>query len=111
VLAGKRIPLESAKEDFMRRDCSNQEINEIQLLFEVVDGKKVSLIGEFNNWNPDVDPMQRDENETWMKAKMLPPGNIEYKFWVDGEWMEDPDNLRACPNCFGTQNNVVKVIL
>jgi len=95
----------------MRRDCSNQEINEIQLLFEVVDGKKVSLIGEFNNWDPDVDPMQIDENETWTKAKMLPPGNIEYKFWVDGEWMEDPDNLRACPNCFGTQNNVVKVIL
>ena len=28
----------------MRRDCSNQEINEIQLLFEVVDGKKVSLL-------------------------------------------------------------------
>jgi hypothetical protein len=54
--------------------------------------------------------MQRDENETWTKSKMFSPGNIEYKFWVDGEWMEDPENSRACPNCFGTQNNAVQVI-
>jgi len=73
--------------------------------------KNVSLVGEFNNWNPAADPMQKDENEIWTKAKMLSPGNIEYKFWVDGQWMQDPENLWAAPNCFGTLNSVAKVIL
>jgi 1,4-alpha-glucan branching enzyme len=95
----------------MRKDNSKQKTKKIQFSVKAADAKKVSLVGEFNNWNPDADPMQRDENDTWTKAKMLSPGNIEYKFWVDGEWMQDPENLRACPNRFGTQNNVAKVIL
>jgi 1,4-alpha-glucan branching enzyme len=95
----------------MRKNSSKQKNKEIQFSLGGVGAKKVSLVGEFNNWNPDADPMQRDENGTWTKVKLLPPGSIEYKFWVDGEWMQDPENLRACPNCFGTQNNVVKVIL
>jgi 1,4-alpha-glucan branching enzyme len=82
----------------------------IQFSLETVEAEKVSLVGEFNNWNPVADPMQIDENGKWTKAKMLSPGNIEYKFWVDGKWMIDPENLRACPNCFGSQNSVVKVI-
>ena len=95
----------------MRENSSKKKTKKIQFSLEAVEAKKVSLVGEFNNWNPDADPMQRDENETWTKAKMLPPGNIEYKFWVDGEWMQDPENLRVCPNCFGTHNNIAKVIL
>jgi hypothetical protein len=54
--------------------------------------------------------MQKDGNGKWIKAKMLLPGNLEYKFWVDGQWIEDPENLRVCTNCFGTQNNIVKVV-
>jgi hypothetical protein len=42
---------------------------------------------------------------------MLSPGNKAYKFRVNGEWVQDPENLRVCPNCFGIQNNVVKVNL
>ncbi len=95
----------------MRKDSSIQEAKEIRFSLLAIEAKKVSLVGEFNNWNPDADPMQSDDYGTWTKIKMLSPGNIEYKFWVDGEWMQDPVNLRACPNCFGTQNSVVKVIL
>ena len=95
----------------MQKKSSKQKTKKNQFSLIAVNAMKVSLVGEFNNWNPDADPMQRDENKTWTKAKMLSPGNIEYKFWVDGEWMQYPENLRACPNCFGTQNNVVKVIL
>ena len=94
----------------MRKNVSNQNTKKIQFVIEAVDAKKVSLVGEFNNWNPDADPMLMDKNGKWTKTKMLSPGNIEYKFWVDGQWIPDPDNMRTCPNCFGTRNNVVKVI-
>jgi len=95
----------------MRKNSSKQKTKKIQFSLEAGDAGKVSLVGEFNNWDPDADPMQRVGNGTWTKAKMLSPGNIEYKFWVDGQWIQDPENLRTCPNCFGTRNNVVKVIL
>jgi len=95
----------------MQKISTKKNTKKIQFSLKAVDAEKVSLVGEFNNWNPDADPMQKDENETWTKTKMLPLGSMEYKFVVDGEWMQDPENLRTCPNCFGTQNNVVKVIV
>jgi len=95
----------------LQKKSSKQKTKEIQFSLKAVEAKNVSLVGEFNNWNPDIDPMQKNENGRWTKIKMLSPGNMEYKFWVDGQWIQDPDNLRTCPNCFGTQNNVVKVIL
>jgi 1,4-alpha-glucan branching enzyme len=94
----------------MRENSSKKKTKKIRFSLEAVEAKKVSLVGEFNNWNPDADPMQRDENGIWTKAKMLSPGNLEYKFFVDGEWIQDPENLRTCPNCFGSLNSVVKVI-
>jgi 1,4-alpha-glucan branching enzyme len=94
----------------LQKNSSKQKTKKIRFSLEAGGAKKVSLVGEFNNWNPEADPMQIDVNGTWTKTKMLLPGNMEYKFWVDGEWMQDPENLRVCPNCFGTQNNIVKVI-
>lgn len=73
------------------------------------DAKEVILTGDFNNWSPKKDPMQRDENGTWKKAVMLPPGSYEYKFLVDGQWKEDPQNDQMCPNCFGTYNNILNL--
>jgi 1,4-alpha-glucan branching enzyme len=93
----------------MRENSSKKKTKKIRFSLKAVDAKKVSLVGEFNNWNPDADPMQRDETGTWTKAKMLSTGNMEYKFFVDGEWIQDPENLRTCPNRFGTRNNIVKI--
>jgi 1,4-alpha-glucan branching enzyme len=95
----------------MRKIGLKQKTKAIQFSLDAGEAKKVSLVGEFNQWNPDADPMKRDGKGTWTKTKMLSSGNIEYKFWVDGRWIQDPENLRVCPNCFGTQNNIVKVIL
>jgi hypothetical protein len=29
---------------------------------------------------------------------------------VDGEWYNDPGNTLKCPNCFGSENNVIEVL-
>jgi 5'-AMP-activated protein kinase regulatory beta subunit len=63
-------------------------------------------MGDFNNWNPKKHPMKKDDNGKWAKAVILPPGQYEYKFLVDGQWKEDPQNDRICPNNFGTYNNI-----
>ncbi len=76
---------------------------------EAIEAENVILMGDFNNWNPEKHPMKKDENGMWIKALILHPGNYEYKFMVDGQWIEDPQNDRLCPNCFGTYNNVLNL--
>ena len=78
----------------------------ITFSFESSDAKEVILMGDFNNWNPKKHPMKKDDNGKWTKAVLLPPGQYEYKFMVDGQWKEDPQNDRICSNKFGSYNTV-----
>jgi len=87
----------------------NIKRQKITFSFESSDAKKVILMGDFNNWNPKKHPMKKDDNGEWTKAVILPPGQYEYKFLVDGLWKEDPRNNRICPNKFGTYNNVLNL--
>ena len=78
----------------------------IMFSFESSNAKEVILMGDFNNWNPKKHPMKKDDNGKWTKALILPPGEYEYKFLVDGQWKQDPQNNRICLNNFGSYNNV-----
>jgi 1,4-alpha-glucan branching enzyme len=78
----------------------------ITFSFESSDAKEVRLMGDFNNWNPKKHPMTKDDNGKWTRAVILSPGKYEYKFLVDGQWKQDPQNDRICPNNFGSYNNV-----
>ncbi|MDP2645035.1 MAG: isoamylase early set domain-containing protein [Desulfobacterales bacterium] len=79
----------------------------VSFSFESADAGEVFLMGDFNNWNPKTHPMKREGNGIWDQSLMIPPGKYEYKFMVDGCWMEDPCNDQRCPNCFGTYNSVI----
>lgn len=70
------------------------------------DAKEVILMGDFNKWNPKKHPMKNDGNGMWKKSVMLFPGSYEYKFLIDGQWREDPQNNHKTVNCYGTFNSV-----
>ena len=76
---------------------------------EAPDANQVLLGGDFNQWNENAHPMKKDESGVWKKALMLEPGRYEYKFLVDGQWRNDPNNDQTCANCFGTHNNVLVI--
>ena len=73
------------------------------------DAKEVLLIGDFNQWDPKKHPMKKNNDGLWQKHLFLYTGTYEYKFKVDGEWKNDPENLLLCPNSFGTMNNFIVV--
>ena len=79
----------------------------VTFLFDAAAAGEVILMGDFNNWNPKKHAMKNDGHGKWNKTVMLAPGRYEYKFFVDGEWKEDPRNSQTCSNCFGTQNSVL----
>jgi 1,4-alpha-glucan branching enzyme len=81
----------------------------VEFTVEMPQAREVVLTGDFNQWNPKSHPMRRDENGVWRKTVMIHPGRYEYRFCADGEWISDPVNREVCPNCFGTENNVIEI--
>ena len=70
--------------------------------------KRVSVAGSFNNWDTTQLSAKKDTKGNWAVKVNLKPGKYEYKFFVDGSWINDPA-VSAVYNSFGTQNSVVEV--
>jgi 5'-AMP-activated protein kinase regulatory beta subunit len=81
----------------------------ITFKFQSDDAREVFLLGDFNNWNPKPGLMKKGADGWWEKTVFLNPGSYEYKFKVDGEWINDPENPLTCGNTFGTKNNFVHI--
>jgi 1,4-alpha-glucan branching enzyme len=81
----------------------------IKFLLDLPQAHTVSLVGDFNRWKDGVHPMKRNRNGIWEKIVMLTPGSYEYKFFVEGRWLNDPGNNQSCTNSFGTLNNIINV--
>lgn len=71
--------------------------------------QEVSIAGSFNDWHPSVTPMIRLSDGQWAKELSLAPGRYEYRFVVDGEWVDDPAATELIPNPFGSANAVLEV--
>jgi hypothetical protein len=56
--------------------------------------KRVALAGNFNDWQPENTYMRKTD-QGWELAYALGPGNYQYKFIVDGNWMTDPARPEA----------------
>jgi 1,4-alpha-glucan branching enzyme len=54
------------------------------------DGKQVSVIGDFNGWNPAANPMKRQPDGAWTAQVNLSHGHHQYLFSVDGQAYLDP---------------------
>ena len=74
------------------------------------EANSVKIGGSFNNWNPsDEFRMKRDEYGTWTKKISLRPGTYQYRFIVDGEWVEDHNNSNYIHNAYGGHNSVLEI--
>ncbi len=67
----------------------------------------VLLSGDFTDWEAQARRMRRVRrgSRTFATSVPLDPGTYEYKFLIDGQWVEDPKAERVA-NCFGTMNSV-----
>ena len=52
--------------------------------------KQVTLIGDFNGWQPLSHPMKRQPDGAWMIQVQLHHGHHQYLFCVDGQAQLDP---------------------
>ncbi|HMV10646.1 MAG TPA: glycogen-binding domain-containing protein [Cyclobacteriaceae bacterium] len=69
--------------------------------------RRVILAGEFNNWNEQELAMNKTATG-WELPYVLAPGNYQYKFIVDGQWMTDPANPHLA-SLHGHTNSVISI--
>jgi 1,4-alpha-glucan branching enzyme len=69
----------------------------------------VFIAGTFNHWNPEAKTLHPDHQGHWWKETVLAPGTYEYRFIVDGQWIEDPQAHETVPNPFGGRNSLLHV--
>ena len=95
----------------MSKQKQNQKTHRRRITFklEASEAKEAILVGDFNSWDAKKHKMKRNDKGSWTKIVTLAPGRYEYKFLVDGEWQNDPDNDQIVPNSFGTLNNILRV--
>ncbi len=70
-------------------------------------GFDVSIAGSFNKWEPKG--MTKGEDGLFRITLKLAPGTYQYKFLIDTEWREDPQNPRKVPNEYGGYNSILDV--
>lgn len=70
--------------------------------------KKVIVAGSFNKWNEQLFTMKKTANG-WELTLQIKPGVYQYRFIVDGQWMEDPHNPLKVRNEFDAFNSVIDI--
>jgi Glycogen recognition site of AMP-activated protein kinase len=81
----------------------------LQFVLVAPQASSVSLVGDFNDWDPARSPMQTAQG-VWATALSLAPGRYRYAFLVNGvEWRADPGAPAAKDDEFGTPSSVVTV--
>jgi 1,4-alpha-glucan branching enzyme len=73
------------------------------------EAREVLLAGSFNAWDPSARPLKKDAKGVWKTIMMLPKGTYEYRFVVDGQWVDDPESVEKQTNEFGSLNSIIVV--
>lgn len=69
----------------------------------------ISVVGDFNHWNPENDLLERENDGMWHLTKKLPKGTYRYQFVVDGEWEVEQNNENSSTAIDGKVCSVITV--
>ncbi|MDD5109374.1 MAG: AAA family ATPase [Candidatus Omnitrophica bacterium] len=85
------------------------KLNEVVLTIKAPEAKEVYLAGEFNNWKLDEFSRMEKNNGCWIKRLNLNNGKYRYRFVIDGNWVEDPNNPLTQLNTYGSLDSLLEV--
>jgi 1,4-alpha-glucan branching enzyme len=70
---------------------------------------QVSLVGDFNHWDPEAHPMKHMPDRSWLLTINLKHGHHRYAFLVDGVLSLDPHAQGITRNDMGERVSLVPV--
>lgn len=88
--------------------------DKVSVTFEapgLADAGSVSVVGEFNSWDPASTKMKKRKDGAWAATVRLERGRrYQYRFVVDERtWVADDEADEQVPNPFGGVNSVVRL--
>lgn len=75
----------------------------------VAKAEAISVVGEFNDWDPSKHPMKRSKGGGFSKSLKLDCGaRYQFRYLIDDSiWANDPEADDYVPTPFGCDNSVV----
>jgi 1,4-alpha-glucan branching enzyme len=74
----------------LKRPTARTTLRAINFICNAPLAQSVSLVGDFNNWNPAAHPMKQMPDKAWFLGVELKHGHHRYAFLVDGVLTLDP---------------------
>jgi len=99
--------LEKRMQDILKENLP--KLNETILSVKAPEAREVYLAGEFNNWKLDEHSRMEQNNGCWSKRLNLDKGKYRYRFVIDGNWTEDPNNPARQMNAYGTMDSLIEI--
>jgi hypothetical protein len=88
------------------------DLTAVVLDVEIPNAQQVSVVGDWNNWNPEAQELKKSTNGSlWVIEMELEKGReYRYQFVIDGEeWVPDPDAEIKVDDGFGGINSVLVI--
>jgi len=81
---------ESNATSALPRYSAKRNLHHANFFCRAPEAKQVSLVGDFNKWDPQATPMTLMPDGRWMAGLELRHGYHQYLFLVDGKPVLDP---------------------
>lgn len=91
------------------RLAPKRTLRTVNFICHAPQARSVSLVGDFNRWDPKAHPMKQMPDKAWMIQVELPHGHHRYAFWVDGVLTLDPRAQGITRNEKGERVSLVPV--
>ena len=95
-----------SKRRWEKRKQKKEKLKKVDFNVSAPHARNIFIAGDFNDWNPGSHPMKKDKKGVWKISLNLAPGTYQYRFYVDGDWQNDPGCTGYVENPFGGQNCV-----
>ena len=93
----------------MNRYGASQTLRAMNFICIAPQAQAVSLVGDFNQWDPKAHPMKQMVDKAWMATMELKHGHHRYAFLVDGQLTLDPRSQGVTRNDQGERVSLVPV--
>ncbi|MGE0075213.1 MAG: hypothetical protein AB7S52_08300 [Sphaerochaetaceae bacterium] len=107
------IPLVGERDrGFIPAQESTSQLAQVVLQLEAPQAEVVVVVGDWNNWDPQVQHLAKNNGEgTWSIMMELERGReYRYQFVIDGEqWIPDPNAYLQVDDGFGGKNSVLEM--
>ncbi len=72
------------------RYSAKKTVVPVSFICAAPEAKQVSVVGDFNGWDPGVNEMQRQPDGSWQLHLPVHSGHHRYQFFIDGIPHLDP---------------------